>query len=387
MRKIFLLISLVVYVFVVGTRGDEGSGSCGCSGSQGLNRDSVFYGNSNSNSNSDDSSASNDETCSDLDSSINTNTNKRLLQSTEENMVKIKGGTFYMGTDNPLIKTDGEGPKRLVTVSSFKIDKYEVTNDDYLKFVSSTNYKTESEIFGWSFVFESAVPIRIKKHITQAVLGAEWWLPVNGSYWREPEGPGTDVFKTKRGNYPVVQISWTDAVEFCKWKGVRLPTEAEWEYAAKGKDSNNTNLFPWGNKLTPKNKFRANIFQGKFPETNTKDDGYEYLAPVDAFGPQNDYGLYNMVGNAWEWVEDWFSLRHNTDHVINPKGPSIGRDKVKKGGSFLCHRSFCYRYRNNARYATTPDSATLNSGFRCAVSINDNDIEEDNENETQQDEE
>jgi sulfatase modifying factor 1 len=262
-----------------------------------------------------------------------------------------------------------------VTVSSFKIDKYEVSNDDYLKFVSSTNYKTESEMFGWSFVFESAVPIRIKKRITQAVLGAEWWLPVNGSYWREPEGPGTDVFKTSRGNYPVVQISWTDAVEFCKWKGVRLPTEAEWEYAAKGKDSNNTHLFPWGNKLTPKSKFRANIFQGKFPETNTKDDGYEYLAPVDAFGPQNDYGLYNMVGNAWEWVEDWFRLNHNTEHVINPKGPPIGRDKVTKGGSFLCHRSFCYRYRNNARYATTPDSATLNSGFRCAASINDNDID------------
>jgi len=381
---------MVMYV-----RGNEESGSCGCSGSQGLNRDTVYENSITKNGNDDSSS-----TCNNLDSTTttttstststttntNTNTNNnRVLVSKDNNMVTIKGGTFYMGTDNPLINTDGEGPRRLVTVSSFKIDRYEVTNNDYFKFVTSTNYKTESELFGWSFVFESAVPVNIKKHITQAVLGAEWWLPVNGSYWKEPEGPGTDVFHTNRGNYPVVQISWTDASEYCKWKGVRLPTEAEWEYAAKGKDNNNTNLFPWGNKLAPKSKFKANIFQGTFPGRNTKEDGYEFLAPVDAFGSQNDYGLYNMIGNAWEWVEDWFTVNHNLDDNINPKGPPIGRDKVKKGGSFLCHRSFCYRYRNNARYATTPDSATLNSGFRCAGNIDD--INNDNDEQDNDDEE
>ena len=396
---LLLLIMLILYSSV--ECNEDSSSSCGCSGSQGLNRDSVYINNNDDKTfnniqndnkvcnsvNNDDTDISSSSSSSSSSTSIpnnnNNNNNNRKLEMTidDNNMVKIKGGTFWMGTDNPLIKTDGEGPRRLVTVSSFKIDKYEVSNDDYLKFVNNTNYKTESEVFGWSFVFESAVPKHIKKHITQAVLGAEWWLPVNGAYWKEPEGPGTDVFKTNRGNYPAVHISWTDAKEYCKWKGSRLPTEAEWEYAAKGKNSNNTNLFPWGNKLTPKNEFKANIFQGTFPKSNTKDDGYEYLAPIDSFGPQNDYGLYNMIGNAWEWVEDWYTYHHNTDHTINPKGPDIGRDKVKKGGSFLCHRSFCYRYRNNARYATTPDSATLNSGLRCAKSIdNYNDIDNDDDN-------
>eukprot|EP01035_Chromulina_nebulosa_P020313 gene20313-26367_t len=279
-----------------------------------------------------------------------------------------------MGTNNPILLSDGESPRRQVTVSSFYIDKYEVSNDKYLEFVKSTNYTTESELFGWSFVFESAIPNHIKKHITEAVYGAEWWLPVNGSYWREPEGPGTDVFKTNRGNLPAVHISWHDAKRFCEWKGGRLPTEAEWEYAARG--GKEGLMYPWGNTLKPKGEHKANIFQGTFPQPNIAEDGYEFLCPVDAFGAQNDFGLYNMIGNAWEWVEDWYTVKHITSPQLNPKGPIFGKEKAKKGGSFLCIKSFCYRYRTAARYHSTPDSATLNTGFRCVrdVDIKSNDF-------------
>jgi sulfatase modifying factor 1 len=243
---------------------------------------------------------------------------------------------------------------------------------DFLAFVSATNYVTESENFGWSFVFEHAIPLSILKGITSAVLNAQWWLPVNGSYWKEPEGPGTDVFLSGRGNLPVVQVSWNDAVAFCNWRGgARLPTEAEWEHALHGPvnrsiESEET-LFPWGNKLQPGRKHRMNVFQGTFPQSNTGDDGFSFLAPVGSFPPQNDYGLHDMLGNAWEWVHDWFTQNHSSVLTSNPIGPAFGVDKVKKGGSFLCHRSFCYRYRTAARFPTTPDSATYNIGFRCAM--------------------
>ena len=189
-------------------------------------------------------------------------------------------------------------------------------------------------------------------------------------------GPGSDVLNRSqyRGNFPATQISWTDADKYCKWRGARLPTEAEWERAVHGtKGSASANgvptIFPWGNKLTPNRRHRANIWQGEFPHTNNAEDGYQFLCPVDALPPQNDFGLHNMIGNVWEWVEDWFTVSHNLHPPKNYKGPKRGVDKVKKGGSFLCHRSFCYRYRSVARYATTPDSATLNSGLRCAMDI------------------
>lgn len=241
---------------------------------------------------------------------------------------------------------------------------------DFAKFVDATKFITEAETFGWSFVFHSAIPNNIKEHITQAVMGAEWWLPVNGSYWREPEAPGIDVFSTNREKHPVVQVSWNDAVAYCKWRGSRLPTEAEWEVAARGpqlrQPRQELTLFPWGNKLVPNGVHRMNVFQGKFPVRNTADDGWEFTSPVDAFGPQNDYGLYNMIGNVWEWVSDWFTHVHSAEHQVNPTGPASGREKTKKGGSFLCHRSYCYRYRTVARFPSMPDSGTLNIGFRCA---------------------
>lgn len=345
--------------------------SCGCSGkSGGLSRSAALTG----------ADSMGGETCSAPSSSIGGESHRKLsLPNYNEDMVKVPGKTFLMGTSNPIIFNDGEGPERPVKLSSFLIDRFEVSNAAYKEFVESTGYRTESEVFGWSFVFDQAVHANLKRKITQAVLGAEWWLPVNGSYWREPEGPGTDVFKTQRANYPAVHISWTDAVKFCEWRNnSRLPTEAEWELAARG-GSTKPLVFPWGNKLTPGEEHRANIFQGTFPGENTVEDGYPFMSPVDAYGPQNDLGLYNMVGNVWEWVHDWWTVHHSSELTVNPSGPASGEEKVKRGGSFLCHRSFCYRYRTVARFKTTPDSATQNAGFRCAKSFPDGYIEEEYE--------
>lgn len=272
---------------------------------------------------------------------------------------------------------------------------------DFKDFIDSTGYITEAESFGWSFVFYTALPEETIAQISSAVLGAEWWLPVNGSFWLYPEGPlgggarviaqttmrtdnatsdsdtfhsGKDVFSTGRGNHAVVQVSWHDAQQYCRWRNARLPTEAEWEFAAQGPVGvglvDDNELYPWGPKLLPSKQHRANIFQGTFPHTNTAKDNYEFIAPVDAFLPQNSFGLYNMVGNVWEWVSDW----HSTDHTAtmphnaptDPTGPVHGNEKVKKGGSFLCHKSYCYRYRTAARYPSTADSGTYNIGFRCA---------------------
>ena len=311
-----------------------------------------------------------------ISSMISDVSTKETTSQKNSKSVLIPEGTFEMGLKTAIIHADGETPLRYVSISSFYLDKFEVSNSDFKAFVDATNYTTESESFGWSFVFDPAIPDHIKQGISQAVLGAEWWLPVEGSYWREPEGPGTDVFSTNRSNFPVVQVSWQDSFDYCKWRGGRLPTEAEWEYAAQGTGVGRTSMFPWGRKLTPKGVHRANVFQGVFPYNSSSTDGYEFMAPVDALGPQNEYGLHNMIGNVWEWVDDWFAKDHTSylggkgvskdSPAINPKGPKKGKDKVKKGGSFLCHDSYCFRYRTAARYGSTPDSASLNTGFRCA---------------------
>lgn len=288
--------------------------------------------------------------------------------------VLIPGGEFMMGTNKRkhAYIVDGESPRRQVRIDAFYIDVYEVTNDDFKKFVDDTGYITDSERFGWSFVFQSAVPPEVMKTLTQAVLGVEWWLPVSGSSWVHPEGPGSDVFASERSSHPAVHISWYDADAYCRWRGARLPTEAEWEFAARG--GKEGRIYPWGSNLTsPTGVHRANIFHGAFPGRNTADDGFEFLAPVGSFEAQNDYGLHDMVGNAWEWVSDWWTVEHfvsagvaDGEMILNPRGPTHGVEKTKKGGSFLCHKSYCDRYRNSARHHTTPDSATINSGFRCA---------------------
>ncbi|XP_065844470.1 formylglycine-generating enzyme-like [Oscarella lobularis] len=276
-------------------------------------------------------------------------------------MIRIEGGTFTMGLDKPIIVADGEGPSRRVRVDSFYMDVHEVSNAEFARFVADTGYVTEAEKFGDSFVLDALVPAEIEKTITQAVAAAPWWLPVKGADWKSPEGPGSNI--GARMDNPVVHVSWNDAVAYCAWAGKELPTEAQWEYASRGGLDNR--LFPWGNNLTPNGQHRMNIWQGTFPTENSAEDGYVSTCPVTAF-PPNKYGLYNMVGNAWEWVSDWWTIRHAGEDQVNPTGPLSGQDRVKKGGSYMCHKSYCYRYRCAARSSNTPDSSAANLGFRCS---------------------
>lgn len=278
-----------------------------------------------------------------------------------DNMVLLAGGAFLMGSNDTTFPADGEGPVRKVTVSPFWIDKTAVTNAQFAQFVEATGYVTEAERFGWSFVFHLFVPEIAK---TDGVMAIPWWRQVFGATWCAPEGVGSTI--DGRGNHPVVHVSWNDAVAYANWCGKRLPTEAEWEFAARGGLKQKT--YPWGNKLTPQGKHRCNIWQGKFPVVNTKEDGYVGTCPVDAFWP-NRFGLYNMTGNTWEWCADWFSPTfHQQDTHQDPCGPKNGSSKVLKGGSYLCHYSYCNRYRVSARTSNTPDSTTGHMGFRLVAS-------------------
>lgn len=291
--------------------------------------------------------------------------NERLSEThrdeEESGMAWVPGGEFLMGTNDPGFPADGEGPQRVVQVDSFFMDIHEVTNKQFQQFVEATDYITQAESFGDSFVFEGLLSESVKDQVTQAVAAAPWWLPVKGANWKHPEGP--DSASEDRLDHPVLHVSWEDAAAYCSWANKRLPTEAEWEYACRGglKDR----LFPWGNKLNPNGEHYANLWQGHFPNHNTGEDGYVKTSPVMSF-PANGFGIYDMVGNAWEWTSDWWNVIHTTDRQQNPTGPPSGTEKVKKGGSYMCHKSYCYRYRCAARSQSTPDSSTSNVGFRCA---------------------
>uniref|UniRef100_A0A663M5L1 Sulfatase modifying factor 1 n=1 Tax=Athene cunicularia TaxID=194338 RepID=A0A663M5L1_ATHCN len=250
-------------------------------------------------------------------------------------MVAIPGGVFTMGTDEPDIQQDGEWPARRVHVNSFYMDQYEVSNEEFERFVNSTGYVTEAEKFGDSFVFEGMLSEEVKADIHQAVAAAPWWLPVKGANWRHPEGPDSSI--SNRMDHPVLHVSWNDAVAFCTWAGKRLPTEAEWEYSCRGGLENR--LFPWGNKLQPRGEHYANIWQGVFPTNNTAEDGYKGTAPVTAF-PPNGYGLYNIVGNAWEWTSDWWAVHHSTDEVHNPVSILSASHELEELANFFFLR-FC----------------------------------------------
>ncbi|XP_044014650.1 formylglycine-generating enzyme isoform X2 [Aphidius gifuensis] len=303
-----------------------------------------------------------DETCSNLESEKNFDNNILLKNNEKIDTVKIPKGIYSMGTDKPIFIGDGEGPKRSVKLNSFYIDKYEVSNEMFKKFIDKTGYITEAEKFGNSFVFDGLISDETKSKIDQAVAQAPWWLPVDGADWQHPEGIDSNI--KERMNHPVVHVSWNDANAYCNWRNMRLPTEAEWEATCRGGLSDK--LFPWGDKiLTPEKKHNANIWHGKFPTNNTARDGYKGTSPVDKFLP-NNFGVYNIIGNVWEWTSDWWETKHTDELKINPMGPSSGSDKVKKGGSYLCHKSYCYRYRCAARSQNTPDTSSGNVGFRCA---------------------
>lgn len=281
----------------------------------------------------------------------------------DDRLVDLDGGTFLMGTDDEEYPADGEGPVREVTVDPFRIDRYAVTNAEFLAFVRDTDYLTDAERYGWSFVFDGLLDDRARNHAVGQSNAASWWVGVEGACWYRPEGPGSSVLG--RLDHPVVHVSHRDARAFCEWAGRRLPTEAEWEYAARG--GLTQRRFPWGDDPHPEGEHRCNIWQGEFPTTNTAADGFVGTAPVDAF-PTNGFGLANVAGNVWEWCMDWFSPTHHVDGPReNPTGPPDGNERVIRGGSYLCHDSYCNRYRVAARTANTPDSTTGHVGFRTVA--------------------
>ncbi|HEY2930197.1 MAG TPA: formylglycine-generating enzyme family protein [Acidobacteriota bacterium] len=258
-----------------------------------------------------------------------------------KDMVFIPGGKFLMGAGDGM---PYEAPAHEVSVKSFRIDKHEVTVREFSRFVKETGFKTEAEKFGWSGIFNART--------------AEW-EKVDGANWRHPDG----LSSSARDDEPVTQVSWNDALAYARWAHKRLPTEAEWEYAARGGIVGKK--YAWGDELRPHGKPPANWWQGHFPEHNTGEDGYLGRAPVEKF-PPNGYGLYDMTGNVWEWCADWFdSEYYAASPRENPAGPGKGVERVIRGGSFLCSENYCTNYRVAGRSHATPDSGLNNLGFRC----------------------
>jgi sulfatase modifying factor 1 len=253
-------------------------------------------------------------------------------------LVDVRGGSFLMGYEGSLANPgEGEGPVRRVEVPPYRIGETTVTNQQFARFVRATGFVTEAERSGWSFVFSALVSD--PSAVTGRVSGAEWWCAVDGATWRLPGGPGSDVAALQ--NHPVVHVSAHDAEAYCTWTGTRLPTETEWEHAARG--GLEGAIYPWGDELSAS---RLNIWQGEFP---TRHSGRVGTVPVKAFRP-NGYGLYQSVGNVWEWTASAWDDR-----------------RVRRGGSYLCHASYCNRYRVAARDSSHPGDTTGNIGFRVAA--------------------
>lgn len=288
-----------------------------------------------------------------------------LLWSLCEAVYKVPKTMVLVNPTNKLVKGRTQANMRSKTdwekqtVKPFVIDITPVTNKGFADFVKKKSFVTEAEKFGWSFVFEMFVAKEVAEKITQSVKGAEWWLPVEKAYWRHPSGPGTNCLATK-GDYPAVHISYNDAAAYCKHKGLRLPTEEEWEYAARG--GMRDQVYPWGNLYEEK---RMNIWQGKFPKDNKGKDGYIGVAPVKAFPPQNNYGLYDMVGNIWEWTSTVFGKDRQTKQ----------EQYTLRGGSYIDSRKgeFNHLADVTTRMGNTPDAGSDNIGFRCAKSISKSD--------------
>jgi formylglycine-generating enzyme required for sulfatase activity len=282
-----------------------------------------------------------------------------------DGLVELVGGSFWMGApEGDGYADDGEGPVHEVQLEPYSIAATTVTNAEFAAFCDDTGYLTLAERDRWSFVFAGLLPDDFAP--TRGVSAAPWWRQVEGADWRHPCGPHTTIDDAL--DHPVVHVTWDDAVAFCRWSGTRLPTEAEWEFAARG--GLDRQRFPWGDELEPGGRHLMNVFQGEFPGTNTVADGFAGTAPVRSF-PPNGLGLYEVTGNVWEWCADWFApdtyRRESAGGVRrHPSGPPGGTHRVMRGGSYLCHDSYCTRYRVGARSANTPDSAAGNIGFRVA---------------------
>jgi len=276
--------------------------------------------------------------------------------------VLIPAGGFWMGdTHDEAYDGDGEGPARVVELGAFRIDPTAVTNQAFAAFVKATGHVTTAEREGFSAVFHSAY-VGDGSDVVGQPEATPWWLAVSGASWRHPDGPASDV--ARRQNHPVVHVSHDDALAYCAWAGKRLPTEAEWEKAARG--ALDRARFTWGDELLPRGRWPVNIFTGTFPVENTAENGFATTAPVKAFAP-NGYGLFQMSGNTWEWCADWYAAdTYTTFGPVDPTGPATGETRVMRGGSYLCHDSYCHRYRVAARSSSHPDSTSGNLGFRCA---------------------
>jgi formylglycine-generating enzyme required for sulfatase activity len=269
-------------------------------------------------------------------------------------MVQIPAGPFSMGTNNALAyPADGEGPKRIVELDEFWIDETAVTNQSFAQFVEATGYITEAELTGWSFVPAFLLSEQDEQYLVGQSGDTPWWVGVTAANWRQPLGPSSST--TDIQSHPVTHISWSDANAFAQWNGKRLPTEAEWEKAARGGLDNS--LYAWGDDLIVDGQHMCNIWQGDFPTFNSAQDGHLGTAPVHSFEP-NGYGLYNVCGNVWEWTADSWN---STDLADN---------KVIKGGSFMCHDSYCNRYRLSARTSHPKNGFTAHIGFRCVADKN-----------------
>lgn len=259
-------------------------------------------------------------------------------------LVTVPAGAFAMGYEGPLANPgEGEGPVRRVELPAFAIGEAVVTNQQFAAFTRATGHVTAAERDGWSFVFHLLVsdPSAVRGRVS----GAEWWCAVTGASWKQPHGPGSSA--ARLANHPVVHVSAYDAQAYCDWTGTRLPSEAEWERAARG--GLEGAIYPWGDDLLPGGRWRCNIWQGEFPRRNTAEDGHLGTAPVKSFRP-NGFGLYQCVGNVWEWT-----------------ATEQDEARVRRGGSYLCHDSYCNRYRVAARDTSPPGDATGNIGFRVAA--------------------
>jgi formylglycine-generating enzyme len=253
-------------------------------------------------------------------------------------------------------RPDGETPVHPVRLAAYSIDATTVTVADFSAYVEATGYVTEAESYGYSAVFHLHLHPADEGAVVGQPPATPWWYGVAGADWRHPAGPSS----TAVADHPVTHVSWHDATAYCRWAGRRLPTEAEWEAAARGGVAGER--YPWGDELT--DPWPVNVFQGTFPTEDTAEDGWSGTAPVRAY-PPNRYGLHQCVGNVWEWCADWFAPDYYAHSPLDdPRGPADGTARVQRGGSFLCHDSYCNRYRNAARSSNTPDSSTSNTGFR-----------------------